>query len=375
MDQPIRILVVDEDPHSRQLLTAALAADGAQKVVAVSLPQQALAKLADEDFSLIICDLTMPEAAGLEFITSARAASGNKPILVFSAVQTDETVAKALELGADDYLQKPVDLRELRRSIAVLINRYYGRAAASDKRAASGGDAAVPPVPASYASVRSIAEGTYVELVATSDAVQAERFQRFAERLLAASLTEKERHNLHLALEEILHNALEWGNQLDHSKQLRLSYCILPDRITFRIEDEGEGFDPSQLKDPSINPQAHIQERRCSGKRMGGWGIFLTRKLMDRVTFNDKGNVVFLTKFLKNRTYKADTRELDEEEMDLLKDPQEAGEEQLPSPPEAPPPPFPQVETSDSPAKNRRGRSTRRVHKMDLGAAGLPPAT
>jgi anti-sigma regulatory factor (Ser/Thr protein kinase) len=76
----------------------------------------------------------------------------------------------------------------------------------------------------------------------------------------------------------------------------------LPDRVTFRIEDEGDGFDHSGLADPSLDPVRHISERRATGKRMGGWGVFLTRKMMDEVTYNPKGNIVFLTKFLNRNS-------------------------------------------------------------------------
>jgi hypothetical protein len=54
------------------------------------------------------------------------------------------------------------------------------------------------------------------------------------------------------------------------------------------------------LKDPSLDPAAHIRERRTSGKRMGGWGIFLARKMVDEVTFNRRGNIVFLTKYFQH---------------------------------------------------------------------------
>jgi serine/threonine-protein kinase RsbW len=141
-------------------------------------------------------------------------------------------------------------------------------------------------------------DGSFVDLTVISDPAEAERFQRFAERLLARTLKGDEKNALRIALEEIVRNAIEWGNQNDRTKKLRLSYCLLQDRITFRIEDEGSGFDPSALQDPSLDPRAHISGRLASGKRMGGWGIFLTRKLMDEVRYNSRGNVVFLTKFL-----------------------------------------------------------------------------
>jgi len=188
-------------------------------------------------------------------------------------------------------------LKELRRTVALLLSRYgvtdnpASIIQVNEKTRMAGIHRS--------SSVRSLGDGTFVELTAPTDPHQAERFQRFAERLLSASLNEKERHNMHLALEEILRNAIEWGNRHDQTKTMKLSYCLLPDRITFRIEDEGQGFDHAKLRDPSLDPARHILERRASGKRMGGWGVFLTRKMMDEVQYNTKGNVVYLTKFLR----------------------------------------------------------------------------
>jgi anti-sigma regulatory factor (Ser/Thr protein kinase) len=68
------------------------------------------------------------------------------------------------------------------------------------------------------------------------------------------------------------------------------------DRVVFKIEDEGEGFDMKALKDPSRDPLAHIMERMSDGKRMGGYGIFMTRSIMDDIQYSDRGNVVVMTK-------------------------------------------------------------------------------
>ena len=293
MDRPIRLLVVDDDAPTRRLLSAALSGEGVYEVVTARSGDEAIGIFqGSPDFDLIVSDLTMPGMPGLEFISKLRGMNCTAPILVLSSMQTDQSVARALETGADDYLQKPVDLRELRRAVAFLVDQSAERKHAETDEAE---DETPPPVP----PVKNMEGGTFVELTALTDSPQVERFQRFVDRLLATTLQEKERRDLHLALEEIVRNANEWGNQSDRTKKVCLSYCLMPDRITFRVEDEGAGFDPSVLNDPSADPIAHIETRRASGKRMGGWGIFLTRKVMDEVTYNRKGNVVFLTKYLR----------------------------------------------------------------------------
>jgi len=300
-ERPVRILVVDDDAATRRLLSAALSSESLYEVITARNAEEALAIFqSSPGFDLLLTDLALPRMSGMELARRLRQADAELPIVVLTGTLTDGSIAAALEAGADDYLQKPVDLRKLRSSVADLIDlqRHKKTAAAAGLSAQRAGSSAV-------SAVRNLNEGTFVELIAPTSSAQAERFQRFAERVLPASLSDKERGELRLALEEIVRNAVEWGNQNNPAKVMRLSYCLLADRITFRIEDEGGGFDASSLKDPSLDPAAHIRERRTSGKRMGGWGIFLARKMVDEVTFNRRGNIVFLTKYFQHQPAQA----------------------------------------------------------------------
>ena len=91
-------------------------------------------------------------------------------------------------------------------------------------------------------------------------------------------------------------NAIEWGNAMNHDARVRLSYKLLPDRIMIRIADEGKGFDPNDVPDPTIDPIKTIEAREERGKRPGGFGIHLARRVMDTVSFNETGNVVTMEK-------------------------------------------------------------------------------
>ena len=64
------------------------------------------------------------------------------------------------------------------------------------------------------------------------------------------------------------------------------------------IADEGSGFKPTDVPDPSADPLAHIKSRQKAGKRLGGYGIHLVRNLMDKVTWNERGNKVIAIKYL-----------------------------------------------------------------------------
>lgn len=293
---PRRILIVDNNASTRRFLSAVLSAEGGCECGIAKDAEEALALVAaatskDQTFELILCDLLLPGMDGCALIARLRREGQRAPILILSSQQTEDTLAAALSAGADDYLQKPVDLAELRRAMASLLARAAERGSGRRKNA---------PLLGGTVAIKTIDDACYIELTAPTNSAQIESFQRFAERLVTPLMPQHDRVNVRLALEEMIQNAREWGNGFDDLKMVRLAYCVLPDRVVFRIEDEGAGFEPYSVPDPSIDPKAHVRARMSSGKRVGGWGLFMTRKLMDEVAFNGNGNVVFVTKLLKN---------------------------------------------------------------------------
>lgn len=276
-----RILIIDPSSSSRRLLSTALLAEGGCDVSTANDSAEARAHLSGaREFDLLIVELQLSDTDGCQLIRAFRTEGVQSPILALSTRQTADTLAQVLEAGADDLLQKPLDLVELRRAISTLLARR---------------DRTRPQIGGTIA-FRALDEGSFVELTVPTNSAQIESFQRLAERLVVDRVPHATRMNLRLALEEMIQNAKEWGNKFDASKRIRLAYCLLSDRIVFRVEDEGEGFEPYNVPDPSINPREHIKNRISSGKRMGGWGLFMTRKLMDEVVYNDVGNVVYITK-------------------------------------------------------------------------------
>jgi serine/threonine-protein kinase RsbW len=91
------------------------------------------------------------------------------------------------------------------------------------------------------------------------------------------------RLNFRVGLTEALANAMLYGNCRDPRKRVRLEARLTPSEITVRVTDEGRGFDPGTVLDPTLPDHRD---------RTGGRGIFLIRKLMDRVEFNDRGNSI-----------------------------------------------------------------------------------
>ncbi|PWN07732.1 ATP-binding protein [Rhodohalobacter mucosus] len=116
---------------------------------------------------------------------------------------------------------------------------------------------------------------------------ESERIPDFVNDLQSrSSLNEDETSTLMLLLSEAVTNAIEHGNQNDEDKNVDVSILIDKDAITSIVSDEGEGFDPSAVKDP-------LKEENLLD--VGGRGIFLIRELSDTFEFEDEGRTVRFT--------------------------------------------------------------------------------
>lgn len=120
LDQP-HILVVDDDDKLRKLLARYLG-DHGYLVSTAANAAEARATLANVAFDLIVLDLMLPGESGLDFAQSFRRLS-TVPILMLTAMGEPDDRIKGLERGADDYLVKPFEPRELLLRIANILRR------------------------------------------------------------------------------------------------------------------------------------------------------------------------------------------------------------------------------------------------------------
>jgi two-component system phosphate regulon response regulator OmpR len=120
LDAP-HILVVDDDTRLRELLHKYLTEQGF-RITASHDAADARAKLASFDFDLIVLDIMMPGESGLELTRGLREAS-QVPVLLLTAMGEIEDRIVGLESGADDYLAKPFEPRELVLRIHAILRR------------------------------------------------------------------------------------------------------------------------------------------------------------------------------------------------------------------------------------------------------------
>lgn len=119
-----RILVVDDEPQIQRFLKPSLAAAG-YEVVEVGTGAEALKAVATQAPDLVILDLGLPDMDGKEVIASLRGWS-DIPIVILSARDRESEKIAALDLGADDYIEKPFGIGELTARIRTAL-RHRGR--------------------------------------------------------------------------------------------------------------------------------------------------------------------------------------------------------------------------------------------------------
>lgn len=99
--------------------------------------------------------------------------------------------------------------------------------------------------------------------------------------------SEDDRFAIKLALEEAMTNAVKHGNASDQSKKITVRYCVTPDQIVILVRDQGPGFNPGEIPDPTSPDRISLPNGR---------GIMLMRAYLTDVQFSECGREVCLIK-------------------------------------------------------------------------------
>jgi len=121
VDLQTRLLIVDDDPGIRELTAAFLTGHG-YVVDTAGNGEEMRAAMAADEYALVVLDVMMPGEDGLTILRSLDPATA-PPIIIVSVVGTDTDKVVGLEMGADDYLAKPANPRELLARVRSVLRR------------------------------------------------------------------------------------------------------------------------------------------------------------------------------------------------------------------------------------------------------------
>uniref|UniRef100_Q07JG9 Regulatory protein VirG n=1 Tax=Rhodopseudomonas palustris (strain BisA53) TaxID=316055 RepID=Q07JG9_RHOP5 len=121
-EQTPQILVVDDDPEIRKLLARYVEGQAFRVLLAASCAELR-ERLATEQIDLVVLDVMLPDGSGLDACRDLRAKRNTIPIILLTALKEDVDRILGLEMGADDYLAKPFNPRELVARIRAVLRR------------------------------------------------------------------------------------------------------------------------------------------------------------------------------------------------------------------------------------------------------------
>ena len=119
----LKILVAEDEPYLRAAIAKSLTNEGYTVVEAFD-GQDALDTFCSEHIDLIVTDIMMPRMDGNRLLEKVRKLSSDVPVLMLTALETIDDKERGFKGGADDYLVKPILMRELALRVEVLLRRY-----------------------------------------------------------------------------------------------------------------------------------------------------------------------------------------------------------------------------------------------------------
>ncbi len=121
-----RILIVDDDPHFLRVWSRILSGENFQ-VSTASGVGDALRLLRDQPIDLVISDMRMPDTDGLSFVQEIRRIGNNLPVVILTAYGEVDTYLQAMNLGATEFLNKPIKSDELLRVVRTCLRASNSR--------------------------------------------------------------------------------------------------------------------------------------------------------------------------------------------------------------------------------------------------------
>jgi CheY-like chemotaxis protein len=288
------VLVVDDSPVQRRLVCRVIAESLSWQTAEAGNGVEAMAAIGRSEPDMVLTDLLMPNMDGLELVEEVREKHPLIPVILMTAFGSETLALQALQRGAASYVPKS----GLSLTLGGMLERVYAASRMTRERR------------------RLMAFLTRVEMEFTLDndpslvpALVSQLQGHFAPLKLCDQNTAI---RLGVALEEAVLNGIVHGNlQVDsdlrqedeaaytrriqerrheppfRDRRVHVRAALGPDRAEFTIADEGPGFDPSALPDPT--DPANLD-------RVGGRGLLLIRTFMDQVHFNAAGNAITMTK-------------------------------------------------------------------------------
>jgi len=272
------LLLVDPDPAAHELLQNSLSRPG-RTVQNVHDPREALNRLREAHCDVVIAAAATNGNDPLQFLRRVRSIRPDARVIVTGEINAQRVVS-AIRARAYSYFHKPVSETAMSDMVEHALEANSWK---DDIRVISGRP-----------------EWITLDIRCKLDAV--ERSAQFV-RELQSDLMSQAREDIAGAFRELLMNGIEHGGKSDPRKHVRASILRVSRAVIVHMHDPGEGFSLEALPHAAIcNPEGaptkHVEIRAEHGQRPGGFGILMTRNLVDELVYNERGNSVTFVKYI-----------------------------------------------------------------------------
>jgi len=279
MAVPKRILIVDDDRDVHGSLRAALAAPD-RNIESAYDGLTGLRLVEDGPFDLVLTGLGLPGMDGMTLLERIHQVRPGTRVVMMTAANTPDNIVRAIRDRAFCFFSKPFTVN----AVTEMADRALsGTDAEDDIQVLS-------------------ARPDWLGLRVRCKMETAGRIVQFI-RELGMDLPAAEQERVTTAFREILLNAIEHGAGSDPDKRVFITYVRTKRAAMYYVRDPGKGFSFDRLQhaavsNPADSPVEHTEIREKLGMRPGGFGIMMTRQLVDDLIYNEHGNEVLLIKYM-----------------------------------------------------------------------------
>jgi DNA-binding response OmpR family regulator len=272
------VLLVDSDPEAHRSLAGSLQREG-RRVDEVYDGQEALAQLRAVPYDVLIAGQGRNGLDGVKLLRRARAIRSDLKVIV-TGEPDPSRVLTAIRHRAYGYFHRPVNPGPLAEMVQQALESGEWK---DDIRVVSG-----------------LPEWITLDVRCKLDA--AERTTHYL-RQVHCDLPPQVNDDIAVAFRELLMNAIEHGGKYDPRKRVRLSLVRTLRSVIVHIHDPGTGFSldflpHAAISNPAGAPTKHVEIRAEQGQRPGGFGILMSRNLVDELLYNERGNAVVFVKYI-----------------------------------------------------------------------------
>jgi CheY-like chemotaxis protein/anti-sigma regulatory factor (Ser/Thr protein kinase) len=271
------VLLVDSDPEVHRTLADSLKRDD-RRIETLYDGREALEQLRATRFDVLVAGHGRNGLDGLKLLRRARAICSDLKVIVTG--EPDPTrVLSAIRHRAYGYFHKPLAPVQVAEMVQQALDSDVWK---DDIRVVSG-------------------RPEWVTLDVRCKLDAAERTSHYL-REVHCDLPQQAREDVSVAFRELLMNAIEHGGKYDARKRVRVSLVRTSRCVIVHIHDPGTGFSfdflpHAAVSNPAGAPTKHVEIRAEQGQRPGGFGILMSRNLVDDLLYNERGNAVLFVKY------------------------------------------------------------------------------